>query len=45
MDIWEDDQESKALSEKSIGKNCLTFDELHTLLVDVAAILNSHPLT
>ena len=36
---------AKRCLKKSIGKNCLCFDELYTLIVEVEAVLNLRPLT
>ena len=36
---------AKRCLKKAIGKNYLTHDELLTLVLEVEAILNSHPLT
>ena len=36
---------AKRCLKKSIGKNCLTQDELLTLIIEVEAVLNSRPLT
>lgn len=36
---------AKRCLKKSVGKNCLTYDELHTLIVEIEAVLNSRPLT
>lgn len=36
---------AKRCLKKSIGRNCLTHDELLTLVVEVEAVLNSRPLT
>ena len=35
---------AKRCLKKSVGKNCLTYDELHTLIVEIEAVLNSRPL-
>ena len=36
---------AKRCLRKAIGKNCLTFDELLTLVIEVEGVLNSRPLT
>ena len=36
---------AKQCLNKTVGKNCLTHDELLTLVVEVEAVLNSRPLT
>ncbi len=36
---------AKRCLKKAIGKNCLTYDELLTLVIEVEAVLNSRPLT
>ena len=36
---------AKHYLKKAIGKNCLTYDELLTLVIEVEAVLNSRPLT
>ena len=36
---------AKRSLRKAIGRNCLTYDELLTLVVEVEAVLNSRPLT
>ena len=36
---------AKRCLKKAIGKNCLTHDELLTLVIEVEAVLNSRPLT
>ena len=36
---------AKRCLKKSIGKNCLCFDELYTLIVEVEAVLNLRPST
>ena len=36
---------AKRCLRKSIGRNCLSYDELITLITEVEAVLNSRPLT
>ena len=36
---------AKRCLRKAIGKNCLTYDELLTLVIEVECVLNSRPLT
>ena len=36
---------AKRCLRKAIGKNCLTYDELLTLVIEVEAVLNARPLT
>ena len=36
---------AKRCLKKAIGRNCLTFDELLTLVIEVEGVLNSRPLT
>ena len=36
---------AKRCLRKSVGKNCLCFDELYTLIVEVVVVLNSRPLS
>ena len=36
---------AKRCLKKSVGKNCLFYDELITLVIEVEAVLNSRPLT
>ena len=36
---------AKRCLKKSIGRNCLTYDELLTLVIEVEAVLNSRPLS
>ena len=38
-------QSAKRCLKKAIGHNCLTLDELLTLVIEVEAVLNSRPLT
>ena len=38
-------QSAKRCLKKAIGRNCLTLDELLTLVVEVEGVLNSRPLT
>ena len=35
---------AKRCLRKAIGRNCLTYDELLTLVIEVEAVLNSRPL-
>ena len=36
---------AKHCLKKAIGRNCLTHNELLTLVIEVEAVLNSHPLS
>ena len=36
---------AKRCLKKAVGKNCLTYDELLTLVIEVEAVLNSRPLS
>ena len=36
---------AKRCIKKAVGKNCLSYDELLTLVTEVEAVLNSRPLT
>ena len=36
---------AKRCLKKAIGRSCMSYDEFHTLLVEVEAVLNSRPLT
>ena len=36
---------AKRFLKKATGKNCLSYDEFYTLIVEIEAVLNSRPLT
>ena len=38
-------QEVMRCLRKTVGCTCLTFDQLQTLLIEVEAVINAHPLT
>ena len=43
--LGEINPESQAMSEKSLGRTTLSYDELNTLLVEIESVVKSRPLT